>query len=220
MSLVDTARGVGWGLAVRPLLRARDLAVAARHRAVRRACLALWRLDRALPPHRPSPAGVAAAAAAGLPREALTWGETPLATAVDVLRAAGVDARSTVVDLGAGRGTVLLAARLLGAQARGVELDPLRADPARAVVAAAGAALEIGDARAFPLDGATHVWVAWTCMPDEVRAALGERLAALPPGTRVIALTWDPPAGAFDVERRAPAAFSWGRATVIRARRR
>ena len=214
------ARAVLWGLGVRPLLRARDLAVASRNGAIARAYRKLWRLERALPPHQASPRGVDDAERAGLSREALTWGETPLATAVDLLASAGVTSSSTVVDLGAGRGMVLLAARLLRANARGVELDPMRAEPAQPILTDVGGALSVGDARSYELAGATHVWLAWTCMPHDVRATLSERVAQLPAGTRVVALTWDPPSSSFEVIGRARARFSWGTATVITAERK
>lgn len=188
------------------MLFARDLAVAARNRAILAAYLRLARIHRAIPPHDASIAG-----------DELTWGETPLATAVDFLRAANVTSTSRVVDLGAGRGMVLLAARLLGASARGVELDPRRALPAVDVLANIGATLVVGDARDANLDDATHVFAAWTCMTPETRAVIAERI---PRDTTLIALTWDPPSSSFAVIARNEASFSWGRATVVTARRR
>ena len=54
-------------------------------------------------------------------REAM-YGETPVHTALWLFWKAGLGKGGQLVDLGAGRGRTLLAARWLGAGARGVEL--------------------------------------------------------------------------------------------------
>lgn len=207
------------GLAARPVLRGRDLLAARRDPVVRRAYLSLWRAERSVSPHEPSFEAVRRAQGQGLSSSSLVWGETPLAVAVELLARAGVGPASTVVDLGAGRGMVLLAARLLGARARGVELDPRRTEPARPILAAAGAELITGDARDASLEEATHVWLSWTCMDPELRGALQKKLARLPAGTRVVALTWAP-GPPFAVLESRRALFPWGFTDVLLAERR
>lgn len=207
------------GLVARPVLRARDLVVARRDPIVRRAYLSLWRAERSLPPYEPSFEAVRRTRGGGLSVASLVWGETPLATAVESLERAGVGPSSTVLDLGAGRGMVLLAARMLGARARGIEIDPRRADPARQILQDAGADLVVGDVREAPLDEATHVWLSWTCMDAALRRTIDEKLAALRSGTRVVALTW-PPGPAFSVVARERALFPWGFVDVLLAERR
>jgi hypothetical protein len=201
-------------LVARPVLRARDLMVAGRDPAVRRAYLSLWRAERSVPPQAPSFEAIRAARAVGVPAEALVWGETPLSLAASLLARAGVGPASTVIDLGAGRGMVLLAARLLGAQARGVELDPRRVGPAREALERAGAELAVGDALEAPLAGATHLWLSWTCMPEPTRGALVHRLRALPPGVRVVSTTWHPGPG-FATLYQGTARFAWGSGDVF-----
>lgn len=140
----------------------------------------------------------------------LTYGETPVVTAARLLRAAGVGARSTVVDLGAGRGRVLLAARLLGARARGVEILEAHVAEVGPVLSAVGAELERGDATCASLEGATHIFLAWTCFSEVTRMKIQERLDSVPDGTRVVTLNWPIRGEGFAVVREGRALCSWG----------
>lgn len=187
-SWLDTGRAVAFGLAVRPWFVVRDLLQAPADPALRVALAALHRS----PEPRDGFESVLAARRAALPPEARVWGETPFCVAHALLRDAGVGPGSRVVDLGAGRGSVLLAARALGASARGCELDPGRARAIAGPLAACGATLEVADARSFDLEVPTHVWVSWITWPAPLRAELSARCAGLPAGTRVVALTWSP----------------------------
>jgi hypothetical protein len=217
MGIRTMSRALFAGLVVQPALRARDrVVVRAFPFEIANAWRTLWRLDRDLPPHTPSFEAVRRGQGTGLSAEALTWGETPLATAIKLLKDAGVTSSSTVVDLGAGRGMVLLAARALGARARGVELDARRVGPAQGALQAVGAELVVGDAREANVDDATHVWLSWTCMPAELREELASKLDR--PGLVVIAMTWELPP-AFAVVQRARAWFPWGPTDVVIAQR-
>jgi SAM-dependent methyltransferase len=67
------------------------------------------------------------------------WAPTSLRTVRHMLRLADVQPGQTVVDLGAGDGRiVILAARRFGAQAVGVEIDPLRCLIANALIVLLG----------------------------------------------------------------------------------
>jgi len=165
-------------------------------------------------------ARVEAARRAQLSKVELTYGETPIVTARAVLRRAGVDARARVVDLGCGRGRVLLAARALGAEARGIDLLPAHTEIIRAPYADAGIVVEDGDATRASLGDATHVFVTWTCMSEHTRDRLTENLKTLAPGTRVLTVTHPVDDDAFPVVDEVRAVFSWGIATIfVHARR-
>jgi SAM-dependent methyltransferase len=67
------------------------------------------------------------------------WAPTSLATIDQMLCLASVRSGETVVDLGAGDGRIVIrAARRFGAQAIGVEIDPLRCLAANAIIWALG----------------------------------------------------------------------------------
>lgn len=188
-------RAVSLALAARPLFWAADhLAVARASGAEGVALQRAWRMlrQRAAGLRWNDYESVHAARGAGLDPSAVTWGETPLVVARRLLGAAGVDASSRVLDLGAGIGTFLVAARLLGAQARGLELVRSRAVCGAEACAVAGASLEAGDARHAPLDAPwapTHVVLTWTCWPAGLRDDVATRLRGLAAGTRVLAFT-------------------------------
>lgn len=65
--------------------------------------------------------------------EELAYGETPTVTLARVLELAELKLGSTVVDLGAGRGTALMAAAALGYRAAGIEIVEAYVAPARRV---------------------------------------------------------------------------------------
>lgn len=191
-----------------------------------RAYAAIWRAERGVPPHAPSFEAVRVARCGALSIDALTWGETPFVLALDLLRRAGAGPGSTVLDLGAGRGMVLLASHALGAAARGVELDPRRVRPVKDTLAAVGASLVEGDARTVSLEGVTHVWLSWTCMPKTLRAELVRLLEGLTSGARVVCFTWplhdehEPARGAFALLHTERRRFPWGITEVMLVERR
>lgn len=141
----------------------------------------------------------------------LTYGETPVVTAVQALRAAGVDASSRVLDLGCGRGRVLLAARLLGAEAEGFDMLAGHVEVARDPLAAIGAGVYLGLAEEATLTGVTHVFVAWTCFSAETRARVVAHLRTAPAGLRVVVLNHCIEDDAFVLRRRLSLLCSWGR---------
>lgn len=220
---IDSARAAclafvaGW--VARPVFRHRDRRLLSSRPDIARAYAAIQRARSTASPYRTGFEAVRTLQAQGITTDALVWGETPLCVAHAHLERAGVGPSSTVVDLGAGQGMVLLAARLLGAQARGVELDAQRVAPVRETLLRAGVVLDVRDARDTPLAGATHVWLSWTCMPPTVRDAIGVRLAELDVGARVIATTWRP-SGPWTILSEERVFFPWGTVDVVTAERR
>lgn len=151
----------------------------------------------------------------------LTYGETPVVEAWRILRRAGVKKGSTVVDLGCGRGRVLLAARAIGATVRGVDLMRAHVDIIERPYADAGITVVEGDATRAPVDDATHVFVTWTCMSAATRERVHANLRALRPGARVITVTHEmDDDDAFTCVSSMRAFFTWGLATVYIHERR
>ena len=147
---------------------------------------------------------------ANLSKRELVYGETPVFTALRFFRKAGVTRSSSVLDLGAGRGRVLIAARALGAQAKGIELLPEHIQEAAAPLTRIGASLEQGRSQDFRQDNASHVFIAWTCMGEQNRLDLLESLNRLREGTIVIVVTWPIHDPAFCLLSEDRYLFSWG----------
>ncbi|HEY8208608.1 MAG TPA: class I SAM-dependent methyltransferase [Myxococcaceae bacterium] len=141
----------------------------------------------------------------------LMYGEVLVSTCAYVLARAGVGRGSTLVDAGAGRGRALLAARLRGAQARGIELwEPHVRAMARALERA-GATLQAGDAVKADYSDATHVLLNWCAFSDETKARVTARvLETARPGTRIIAITHPAEGPRFRTISTHTTLFSWG----------
>jgi hypothetical protein len=140
----------------------------------------------------------------------LMYGETPVHSALWLFRKAGLGPGGQLVDLGAGRGRTLLAARWLGAGARGVELLPAHVALAQGPLRRAGAELAAGDATQADLQDATHVFTNWPALTPETRARLVERFRTCRPGTRILTVTLPVEAEGFTVLSRHWLLFTWG----------
>jgi SAM-dependent methyltransferase len=203
-------------LVLRAVFRVVDAAALARRRALWRAWWAGWRT-------LPSPYAIdgdRVARSHGLDPDDLVYGEAFVIVAAAILRAAGVGPSSVVVDLGCGRGAALVAARLLHASARGVDVCAAHIDVVRGVLAGAGAHADHGDARDVPLDDASHVWLAWATWHPATRALVSARLRTMRPGAIVVSVVHAVDDDAFVVVDRRRAPFSWGVADVVVQRRR
>jgi SAM-dependent methyltransferase len=155
-----------------------------------------------------------AARKAKMSESELRYGETPIFVARLAMKRAGVTSSSKVLDLGAGRGRVLIATRTLGAEVIGVELlDEVRAPAAAVFDGLEGASLIAGDALTTPLDDdVTHVWATWTCLSEARRQKLAERLAAeLPDGAIVLGVSLPAECPGLVPQWSATTWFTWGR---------
>lgn len=154
---------------------------------------------------------------------AFVYGEAFVVVARALLKKHGAAEGSHVVDLGAGRGNVVLAARSLGAAASGYELVRGHVDVVEAVVRVVGGSVVCADARDVDLAavaGVSHVWCSWATWPSEDRRAVVQRLRALPSGAVVFGVVHGVDDAAFEVVDDVRAAFSWGFADVVVSRRR
>ncbi len=162
----------------------------------------------------------------GLDESDVVYGEVFVAPTWALLKACGVAVGSVVVDIGCGAGAVLIAARRLGAVARGIDIDDARVLVAHA--AAAGATVVVGDGRdpqviAALAHDADVVWSSWLTWSPTAKQALTAQLATcLRPGALWITLGDDVAhagEGAFVVVARTKMWCSWGRADVVVSRK-
>ncbi|WP_375756415.1 class I SAM-dependent methyltransferase [Corallococcus exercitus] len=140
----------------------------------------------------------------------LMYGETPLVTALAFLKKAGVERGSRVVDLGAGRGRVLLAARWWGAGAHGVELLADHVARVAPWLGPAGITFTVGDMTREPLADATHIFCNWVAFSPETKARLVAHLRSCTPGTRIITVTRPIQAEGFTCHTSHWMLFTWG----------
>jgi Histone methylation protein DOT1 len=140
----------------------------------------------------------------------LIYGETPLMTALYLFKRAGIGRDSRFVDLGAGRGRVLIAARWLGAEARGIELLADHVARVAPRLQAAGMTLTVGDMTQAELGEATHLFTNWLALTPETKDKLIERFRTCRPGTRILTVTRPIEAEGFVRLSRHWALFTWG----------
>ncbi len=149
--------------------------------------------------------------ASGQTLRELMYGEVLVSTCAYVLARAGVGPGSMLVDVGAGRGRALLAARLRGARARGIELWEPHVRAMAPALERVGAALEAGDAAQADYSDATHVLLNWCAFSDETKERLTARLLETArPGTRLIAVTHPAQGERFRTISTHTTLFSWG----------
>ncbi len=167
---------------------------------------------------------------AGVAVADLVYGEVFVWPARLVLHSVGVGPGSVVVDLGCGRGAVLVAAASVGAVARGVDVHAAHVDAIADAASAAGVDVKVGDARAVADDviaDADVVWISWITWAEESRRAVSKRLLALRPGAVVIGVGYGVDVnaegafdGAFEIVARPRVWCTWGRAELVVCRRR
>ncbi len=163
---------------------------------------------------------VASVKASGQSLDELVYGEVPLFVGVLLLWLARVRRGSRVVDVGAGRGRLLLAARRLDAEATGYELVEEHVVVAAPPLAEAGATLEARDALQANYADVDCAFVNWTGFSRSTMDRLVERFEALSPNARIVAVSHAIEHDAFDLERTLFAPFTWGPARVRIYRRR
>ena len=165
----------------------------------------------------------------GVPISDFVYGEVFVAPTRRLLKGLGIGPGSVVVDLGCGRGAVLVASSSLGANSRGVELLPMHVGVIGGAAKAAGVAVVEGDARLADVDDADLVWLSWATWSPATRLAVRGRLLGLKPGALVCAVVHGVDDALLDGGFGVDGAFatvktmrlwcSWGRTTVVVSRR-
>ncbi len=114
----------------------------------------------------------------------LFWAPTPDASIEHALDIAGIKPDERLLDLGCGDGRVLEAAVKRGATATGYEADALRAAMARERLAPLNGAarVEVADFHTALLDAD----VVFAFLSPAILFSLRDRLAAMPPATRIV----------------------------------
>jgi SAM-dependent methyltransferase len=183
-----------------------------------------WRGLSAPPsPWRMGFAAVMTARQAGVPVDDLVYGETFVVAARALLRSHGIGPGAVVVDLGCGRGGVLVAAASLGASARGIDVLPAHVEAIGAAASRAGVAVDVGDARHIAdavIADADVVWLSWVTWSSATRTAVTARLRAMKPGALVVGVAHGVDDDAFMEVERCRAWSTWGRADLVICRRR
>ncbi|MET0402361.1 MAG: class I SAM-dependent methyltransferase [Cystobacter sp.] len=201
-----------WSVLVSLLTRLSDVVLVLVRPRLLRPYFGIWWAERLRSPYRArrSFEVVRALQSTGQRFRELIYGETPLLTALWMFRRAGLGRDSRLVDLGAGRGRVLVAARWLGARARGVELLASHVESVTKWLVPAGITLEQGDAALADLGDATHVFTNWLALTPETKARLVERFRTCAPGTRFLTVTHPIDAPDFARLSRHRLLFTWG----------
>ena len=178
-----------------------------------RAWFALWLLELTHSPYRWPRRSFETAlrmASKGRGQRELLYGELPVFSALWLLRRNGLARGGELLDIGAGRGRPLLAARVLGARARGLELMATHVRLAAPLLARAGVELEQADALEAELGEPSHVLLNWCAFGEGTRARLSDRLAQLKPGTVLLAVTVPLDETRFPLVQRHRVLFTWG----------
>ncbi len=128
-------------------------------------------------------------------KRSLTYGEINLVTAGGIIQDLMPKGGGAVLDLGAGRGRLVLLAGAMGFRAVGIELFPLHlqafqyagaslpADIRERVKTIEGNFLEIQWPRS------DLIWAVGTCWNSEIRRQLAERFASLPPEVKIVSVS-------------------------------
>lgn len=152
-----------------------------------------------------------------------TYGTTPLAAMRRILDLAEATSEDTFLELGSGTGRFcMIAHRLLGLSATGVEQIPTFVDNAQRIatrLALSGCRFIEGDLFAQSWADHTLLYITPTTFTESGLARFVEKCRELTPGARIISLTHPPEAPGLSPVAMDVLDFSWGAATVFVYRR-
>lgn len=151
-----------------------------------------------------------------------TYGETPLKTLETLAALSELDEDDHVFELGCGRGRATFWLRTcLRCSVVGVELVPAFVELDEATRVRAGLdriEFREEDFLETDLDGATFIYLSGTCLSDDVIRQLAMRFATLPPGTRILTISYPlsdyASPGHFRLLGEFPARFAWGQTSA------
>ena len=121
----------------------------------------------------------------------LIYGEILLPTIDKIFHHLELDHRDYLIDLGSGRGRIVLLAAAKGIPSLGLELLPSLVETARyaAVHHLPLASFEEIDILNADLSKATVLWLSGTCLQPETREKIAQKITQLPIGTRLISVS-------------------------------
>jgi SAM-dependent methyltransferase len=135
----------------------------------------------------------------------MVYGTTPGDATLELLDFAQAKADDIFYDLGCGLGVPTIVASLVCKRSTGIELLPEIAAQARAVAEAlklTNASFVVGDLKSVDVSDGTIIYCYSTCLREESRAALGERVALCKRGTRILTVTHGLTNAALELEER------------------
>lgn len=196
-------------------LRWRELPLAARHLWWWKLHWHLWRSFQGINPFRRVD-GV---------REKkpwLTYGETPPASTLEVLRVTQLSLGCRVVDLGSGRGKMAMTAACMGFPATGIEYfsDYVERSRTWAKSLKVPAKFVAGDIVSTPLPHGSLFYVASTAFPMWLRETLKTRFYSLQAETQIVTHDWYLPGPEFELLESRELPVGWGSAEFCFHRRR
>ncbi|MDG1478522.1 MAG: class I SAM-dependent methyltransferase [Myxococcota bacterium] len=147
-----------------------------------------------------------------------TYGETPLTAMRRILALAQARPDDTFLELGAGTGRFcMMATRLVGLEATGVEQIPTFVDNARRIAARQRLACRFVQGDLFAQSWSEHslLYITPTTFTDSGLARFHDKCSELRPGARLISLTHPPQAPGLVSVAMDVLDFSWGPATVF-----
>ena len=143
------------------------------------------------------------------------FGETPYATALEILKQCGLKAGETLMDLGCGRGKMVFTAALAcGARAIGVELLPTYWKIAGKIRDRMGlqelVEFRLEDFTLVEVFEADVVYVAGSIFAPETKQELLAMVEQLQPGCRWVTVGWDCQHPLLELTAEKELLFSWG----------
>ena len=127
-----------------------------------------------------------------------------------MMKLAGLNKESSVIDLGAGRSCVLLLVKFLGAKARGIDLNPEHVAVAKWTLKHTGIGYAAANAKTIELESYSHAYLAWTTWSTRTRHGIVKNLLNMRQGAKIIVLSWQIADINFSEVKRGLALFSWG----------
>ena len=155
-----------------------------------------------------------------IPQEELTYGEAPFFTLKQIFQSVGLTAQDHLLDLGSGRGVVVLFANLfLGAKASGIEILPGLVLRSRQLAKFLKVEEKVdfiqADLREAVFPQSTVIFIAGTSFTPETIKILEAKLVNLPPGTRIVSLSFPLQNKNLTLLKKERLYFSWGKGTLF-----
>lgn len=146
------------------------------------------------------------------------YGETPLSSFAEIVRECGISAKDKVYELGCGRGrTCFWLNAFIGCKTVGIEFVPefvRKANDIKNRFHLQNIEFRCEDMADTDFSDATVIYLYGTCLEDEFIRKLEQKFAKLPPGTKIITVSYSlqdyAPKSRYEIMKRFPARFTWG----------